>query len=65
MAGDRDDIVAMTTEALHTPRATRPVVPFYMRPGDGQKLPVEYPEMLAYAPRSRLAAVWFRLCVKA
>jgi len=41
MAGDRDDIVAMTTEALHTPRATRPVVPFYMRPGDGQKLPVE------------------------
>jgi hypothetical protein len=49
----------MTTEALHKLHATRPFVPFYMRLGDGQRLPVEHPEMLAYAPKSRLATVWF------
>ena len=49
----------MTTEALHKLHVTRPFVPFYIRLGDGQKLPVAHPEMLAYAPKSRLATVWF------
>ncbi|MGA2584655.1 MAG: hypothetical protein ABSG31_15375 [Tepidisphaeraceae bacterium] len=49
----------MTTEALHKLHITRPFVPFYLRLGDGQKLPVEHPEMLAYSPKSRLATVWF------
>jgi hypothetical protein len=56
---NRDSIADMTTEALHKLHTTRPFVPFYLRLGDGQKLPVAHPEMLAYAPKSRLATVWF------
>jgi hypothetical protein len=49
----------MTTEALRKLHVTRPFVPFYLRLGDGQRLPVQHPEMLAYAPNSRLATVYF------
>jgi hypothetical protein len=48
----------MTTEALHKIHTARPFVPFFLRLGDGQKLPVTHPEMLAYAPKSRLATVY-------
>jgi hypothetical protein len=50
----------MTTDALHKIHAARPFVPFYLRLGDGQKLPVTHPEMLAYAPKSRLATVYLK-----
>jgi hypothetical protein len=50
----------MTTEALHKIHTARPFVPFAVRLGDGQRLPVEHPEMLAYAPKSRLATVYFK-----
>jgi hypothetical protein len=50
----------MTTDALHKFHMARPFVPFALRLGDGQKLPVEHPEMLAYAPKSRLATVYFK-----
>lgn len=52
-------MIRMTTDALHKVHVTRPFAPFYLRLGDGQKLPVEHPEMLAYAPKSRLATVYF------
>jgi hypothetical protein len=45
----------MTTEALHQAHAARS---FVLRLGDGQALPVEHPEMLAYAPKSRTAVVY-------
>jgi hypothetical protein len=48
----------MTTEALHKVHVARPFVPFALRLGDGQRLPVRHPEMLAYAPKSRLATVY-------
>jgi hypothetical protein len=48
----------MTTEALRKIHTARPFVPFFLRLGDGQKLPVRHPEMLAYAPKSRLATVY-------
>ena len=51
---------AMTTEALHKIHSSRPFVPFFLRLGDGQKLPVTHPEMLAYAPKSRLATVYLK-----
>lgn len=50
----------MTTEALYELHTVRPFAPFYLRLGDGQRLPVEYPEMLAYAPKSRVATVYFK-----
>ncbi|MGA2441490.1 MAG: hypothetical protein ABSH08_11060 [Tepidisphaeraceae bacterium] len=50
----------MTTEALYKVHAARPFVPFYLRLGDGQKLPVSHPEMLAYSPKSRLATVYLK-----
>jgi hypothetical protein len=50
----------MTTEALHKIHSSRPFVPFFLRLGDGQKLPVTHPEMLAYAPKSRLATVYLK-----
>ena len=50
----------MTTEALYKIHSTRPFVPFFLRLGDGQKLPVKHPEMLAYAPKSRLATVYLK-----
>ena len=50
----------MTTEALHKIHAARPFVPFFLRLGEGQKLPVRHPEMLAYAPKSRLATVYLK-----
>jgi hypothetical protein len=48
----------MTTDALRKIHTARPFVPFFLRLGDGQKLPVKHPEMLAYAPKSRLATVY-------
>jgi hypothetical protein len=50
----------MTTDALHKLHVARPFTPFSLRLGDGQKLPVEHPEMLAYAAKSRLATVYFK-----
>jgi len=50
----------MTTEALYKFHTARPFTPFSLRLGDGQRLPVDHPEMLAYAPRSRLATVYFK-----
>jgi hypothetical protein len=50
----------MTTEALYRVHTARPFVPFYLRLGDGQKLPVAHPEMLAYSPKSRLAMVFLK-----
>ncbi|MGD1276652.1 MAG: hypothetical protein ABR964_05445 [Tepidisphaeraceae bacterium] len=49
----------MTTDALQKLHAARPFRSFSLRLGDGQRLPVEHPEMLAYAPKSRLATVYF------
>ncbi|MGD0768528.1 MAG: hypothetical protein ABSB42_10080 [Tepidisphaeraceae bacterium] len=48
----------MTTEALYKVHTARPFVPFYLRLGDGQKLPVMHPEMLSYSPKNRLAIVF-------
>lgn len=48
----------MTTEALSKLHQTRPFQPFALRLGDGQALPVDHPEMLAYAPKSRTATVY-------
>jgi hypothetical protein len=42
------------TRGAHT---AQPFRPFYLRLGDGQRLPVMHPEMLAYSPRSRIATV--------
>jgi hypothetical protein len=50
----------MTTEALYKLHTTRPFVPFFFRLGDGQRLPVDHAEMLAYAPKSRAATVFFK-----
>jgi hypothetical protein len=50
----------MTTDALHKLHVARPFTPFSLRLGDGQKLPVEHPEMLAYARKSRLATIYFK-----
>ena len=50
----------MTTEALHKLHVVRPFQPFSIRLGDGQALPVEHPEMLAYAPKSRTAIVYLK-----
>jgi hypothetical protein len=47
----------MTTEELHRLHQARPFRPFTIRLGDGQKLPAPHPEMLTYAPRSRVAVV--------
>ena len=47
----------MTTEALHKLHQVRPFQPFSIRLGDGQSLRVDHPEMLSYAPKSRLAVV--------
>ena len=49
----------MTTDALYKLHTAQPFTPFYLRLGDGQRLPVAHPEMLAYAPKSRLATVYF------
>jgi hypothetical protein len=49
----------MTTKALHKLHTAQPFVPFDLRLGDGKRLPVMHPEMLAYAPKSRLATVYF------
>lgn len=48
----------MTTQALHQLHIARPFQPFTIRLGDGQALPVDHPEMLAYAPKSRTAVVY-------
>ena len=48
----------MTTEALSKLHAARPFQPFSIRLGDGQSIPVEHPEMLAYAPKARTAVVF-------
>lgn len=48
----------MTTEALSKLHQARPFQPFILRLGDGQALPVNHPEMLAYAPKSRTATVY-------
>jgi hypothetical protein len=52
--------VSMTTDALYRLHSARPFTPFYLRLGDGQRLPVEHPEMLAYAPKTRMATVYFK-----
>ena len=48
----------MTTEAVHRLHQARPFQPFVIRLGDGQALPVEHPEFLAYAPNSRTMTVY-------
>ena len=48
----------MTTEELHKLHTARPFQAFRIRLGDGQALPVEHPEMLAYAPKHRAATVY-------
>jgi hypothetical protein len=48
----------MTTEALSKLHQARPFQRFVLRLGDGQALPVDHPEMLAYAPKSRTATVY-------
>jgi hypothetical protein len=48
----------MTTEAVRTLHQARPFQPFVIRMGDGQALPVEHPEFLAYAPNSRTMTVY-------
>lgn len=48
----------MITEAFFKLHHTRPFQAFSLRLGDGQSLPVEHPEMLAYAPKSRTATVY-------
>ena len=55
---DSDTIFTMTTEALSKVHTTRPFQPFVIRLGDGQALPVEHPEMLAYAQKQRTAVVY-------
>ena len=50
----------MTTTELYKIHTTRPFIPFYIRLGDGQRLPVLHPEMLAYSPKSRLATVYLK-----
>jgi hypothetical protein len=47
----------MTTEELRKAHVVRPFRRFYLRLGDGQRLPVDHPEMLAYSPGSRIATV--------
>ena len=48
----------MTTEALSKLHQARPFQPFILRLGDGPALPVDHPEMLAYASKSRTATVY-------
>lgn len=48
----------MTTEALARLHRARPFHRFVIGLGDGQALPVQHPEMLAYAPNSRTATVY-------
>jgi hypothetical protein len=48
----------MTTRELQMAHSARPFRPFYLRLGDGQRLAVRHPEMLAYSPPSRVAAVY-------
>ena len=48
----------MTTEAIARLHGIRPFQPFVIHLGDGQELPVDHPEMLAYAPNSRTATVY-------
>jgi hypothetical protein len=48
----------MTTEALLRLHQARPFQPFAIRLGDGQSLPVDHPEMLAYAAKGRTATVY-------
>lgn len=50
----------MTTEALSKLHTTRPFQPFSIRLGDGQSIPVDHPEMLAYSPRARTAVVYMK-----
>jgi hypothetical protein len=50
----------MTTEQLSKIHQTRPFDRFSIRLGDGQVLPVEHPEMLAYSPKSRTAVVYLK-----
>ncbi|MGA3067099.1 MAG: hypothetical protein ABSF29_09655 [Tepidisphaeraceae bacterium] len=50
----------MTTDALYKLHVARPFAPFALRLADGQRMPVEHPEMLAYSPKSRLATVYFK-----
>jgi hypothetical protein len=50
----------MTTEAITRLHQARPFRRFVLRLGDGQALPVDHPEMLAYAPNSRTATVYRR-----
>ena len=48
----------MTTEALSKIHKAKPFRPFIIRLGDGQALPVNHPEFLAYSPNSRIATVY-------
>jgi len=48
----------MTVDALRKIHTARPFQPFFLRLGDGQRLPVAHPEMLSYSPNSRLATVY-------
>lgn len=50
----------MTTEALYKLHQARPFQRFSIRLGDGQSLPVDHPEMLAYTPKGRTAVVYRR-----
>ena len=48
----------MTTEEARKLHQARPFQPFVIRVGDGQALPVDHPEFLAYAPNSRTMTVY-------
>jgi hypothetical protein len=50
----------MTTEQVRKLHQARPFQPFVVRLGDGQALPVDHPEFLAYAPNSRTMTVYFK-----
>ena len=50
----------MTTEQLYKVHTARPFKPFSIRLGDGQPLPVEHPEMLAYFEKARTATVYLK-----
>jgi hypothetical protein len=48
----------MTTDALKRFHQATPFQPFVIRLGDGQALPVQHPEFLAYSPNARTAIVY-------
>ena len=50
----------MTTQEVSRLHQARAFQPFIIRVGDGQALPVDHPEFLAYSPNSRTMTVYAR-----